>query len=137
MIENYLPKNHMLDICSLLGVSLEERFRIDDRRYLYWLSLDGLHCEYSESPFEMRLIFTNLLIGCSRIIKLPWCPKLNERYFTYYLTRDNELDIDYYYWGNTIPELALYKAGWVFKTKEEALEALPVMADAEGIPYSI
>ena len=59
-------------------------------------------------------------MGDIRIVKLPWKPKMDEKYYI-----PSIFDWDFYkynFWLNDEHDEKFYKRGLVFKTKEEAIE---------------
>ena len=59
-------------------------------------------------------------MGDIRIVKLPWKPKMDEKYYI-----PSIFDWDFYkynFWLNDEYDEKFYKRGLVFKTKEEAIE---------------
>lgn len=120
--------NRMAEIAKMFGVELGEPFKITDNTHddyqRYHRFTENAGIEISDDGVEWRtagaVILKYLLMGVVGIVKLPWKPKMGERYyvsdifdrdlFDYYLRDDDERDEE------------LYKRGLVFKTKEEAIE---------------
>ena len=124
--------NRMNEIAKLLGVELEEVFKITDdthddyQRYLRFTKNAGIEISDDGVEWEMAgtvigaMILKFLLMGNVRIVKLPWKPKMGERYYVSDIF-DRDL-FDYYLWDDDERDEELYKRGLVFKTKEEAIE---------------
>ena len=71
--------NKMNEVAKLLGVELEEEFRIDGLSYKYKLSNYGLMCWSNNlQRWYITSIIGELLIGVKQIIKLPK-PILDEK----------------------------------------------------------
>lgn len=71
-------ENKMKEVAKLLGVELEEEFRIEGCSYKYKLSKEGLSFwGVSSQEWILSSIIGKLLTGESKIIKLPK-PILNE-----------------------------------------------------------
>lgn len=124
-----MSKNHMAEVAALLGVELGEPFKITDdthddcQRYHRFTESAGI--EISDDGIEWKtagtVILKFLLMGDARIVKLPWKPRENERYY-YPLPSDKDL------WGGTTWTDSNYdnirlNRGLVFKTIEEAVAA--------------
>ena len=65
-------------------------------------------------------VLKDILMGDIRIVKLPWKPKMDEKYYI-----PSIFDWDFYkynFWLNDECDEKYYKRGLVFKTKEEAIE---------------
>lgn len=89
-----------------------------------------------------------VLGGRSEIVKLPWKPKMGDTVYAFYSPafapfahpRDKtnyKWSVDECIWNDTPAARALLKAGWAFKTKAEAIEALPAAARKEGAEYEL
>lgn len=131
-----MSKNHMAEVAALLGVELGEPFKITDdthddcQRYHRFTKNAGI--EISDDGVEWKtagtVILKFLLMGDVRIVKLPWKPRENERYY-YPLPSDKDL------WGgtnwsdNNYDNLRLNR-GLVFKTINEAVAAAEKMLEA-------
>lgn len=118
--------NHMAEVAKILGVELNEKFRIEGVRtdYIYKISDRGLVLQPTwRSWWEaVPLTLTRLLTGeAGKIIKLPWKPKYGELYyaphFTPYMCHCQILN-----WGQDKKfDNFLFSHGLVFKTEEEAV----------------
>ena len=95
-------ENKMAEVAKLLGVELEEEFRIEGCSYKYKLSKEGLSFwAVSSQEWILSSIIGKLLTGESKIIKLPK-PILNETERKYLSTvikpfRDKVISIANYY----------------------------------------
>ena len=71
-------ENKMAEVAKLLGVELEEEFRIEGCSYKYKLTKEGLSfLGFNSQEWILSSIIGKLLTGESKIIKLPK-PILNE-----------------------------------------------------------
>lgn len=129
---NLIPK-----IAELLGVELGEEFKIK--------GYDGLIYKLTDAGLELTTVdgqktkwfdhgaLNSLLKGKMEIVKLPWKPKEGEKYWGFWYSSLNDAWIVLLYtWGNNPADFAFYKAGWVYRTKEEAQAALPKVAAELG-----
>lgn len=120
---------------SICGNVSDDVYRFNDNK-LQYRRIDGeIYLEASYSTFK------SLIWGELEIVKLPWKPKFNEKYYTFCrVFRYREFDgwsIETYNWANTPMDVALLKTGWVFRTYEEAEAALPKVAKELGVEYEL
>lgn len=138
-----MSKNFIPQIAHMLGVELGEEFQVKgDDEMTYIFTDDGLKITYA-GGIEISQISTNsafvaLVMGKEEIVKLPWKPKLNERYWTFMSSLEGgKLYVLNYMWDNSVIDVALHKVGWVFRTCEEAQAALPAVAKELGVEYKL
>lgn len=143
MNENLIPK-----IAEMLGVTPNEKFKTNiygDR--IFEFSDDSLWERIVECDNDNQYVtweenltcLRELLNGGVKVIKLPWKPKFNEKYytFTYRYRLDDRLAIIARQWRNEVEDNALLKVGWLYKTREEAEQNLPKVAKEYNVPYSL
>lgn len=117
--------NHMAEVAKLLGVELEEEFRItgfpENRRHK--LDKEGLWYYNEERDWwnNDSCTLTRLLEGTARVIKLPWKPKIGELYYIPYISTQPKYMYDTYNWNNDGTDIEYYRMGLVCETKEEAV----------------
>lgn len=132
-----MAKNLIPQIAHMLGVELGEEFKIKGH--------DGLTYKLTDNGLELTTVdgqktkwfdhgaLNSLLKGKMEIVKLPWKPKEGEKYWGFWYSSLNDAWIVLLYtWGNNPADFAFYKAGWVYRTKEEAQAALPKVAAELG-----
>ena len=117
--------NKMKDVAVLLGVQLNEEFKIDNTsrdgyRDIYYCALkeDGLY--FKDTKVDQSLL-TDIIAGKIEIIKLPFKPKHGEFYWT--LLDDigsNDLHSHQHEFIGTTSDYKNYYLGLCFRTKEEA-----------------
>lgn len=119
-----MAKNYMQDVAKMLGVELEEEFKIDSSDTIYRFFKNGLcfQCDGAWLPAEYQ--FFDLIKGKCKIIKLPWQPEESEMF--YVPSPDFKCAISDH-WDNYPSDFALKEAGMIFKTREECEAALPVL----------
>lgn len=67
-----MAENKMKEVAKLLGVELEEEFKIEGYRCKYKLTYDGLmYWSYLDSKWLISILFKELLTGKVLIVKLP------------------------------------------------------------------
>lgn len=146
-----MAKNLIPEIAKMLGVELGEEFQVRDtyngkriiEQRLFFIVLQGAFFKEDKySPIcRCPNILENLITGELEVVKLPWKPKFNEKYYTFCrVFRYREFDgwsIETYNWANTPMDVALLKTGWVYRTREEAEAALPKVAEELGVEYEV
>lgn len=134
--------NLILQIAEMLGVELNKEFKVD--------KYDEMTFKFAENMLVARadfkgakwgityVVLSELLGGDAEIVKMPWKPKLNERYWTFMSSLEGgKLYVLNYMWDNSVIDVALHKVGWVFRTCEEAEAALPSVAAEMGVKYEL
>lgn len=135
--------NLIPEIAQMLGVEIGEEFEIKGRKGLtYKFIIDELivcNDNNTETAYiSANMTLVSLIRGNSEIIKLPWKPRMNERYWTFMSSLEGgKLYVLNYMWDNSVIDVALHKVGWVFRTCEEAQAALPKVAAELGVEYKI
>ena len=134
-----MAKNLIPEIAKMLGVEIGEEFKIKGyTEPIYRFDADGLKAIYS---YQMKKTFANamlssLLAGEVEIVKLPWKPKKDDVYFTFEVFRGKWV-VRSLWWTGAPCNYALLDKGWVFRTKEEAEDALTKVAAEMGVEYEI
>lgn len=141
-----MAKNLIPDVAQMLGVKLGEEFKIK--------GFDGLIYKLTDAGLELTTVdgqktksfdpgaLNSLLKGKMEIVKLPWKPTLNKGYWTF-TVRDflesspRTWTIRPGIWENHPIDIALLNKGWVYRTKEEAKDALPKVAAEFGVKYKL
>lgn len=137
-----MAKNLIPEIAQMLGVEIGEGFQVKgDDELTYIFTDDGLKATFAggiEMPISTNSAFIALVMGKDEIVKLPWKPKKGEKYWGFWYSSVNDAWLVLLYtWGNNPADFALYKAGWVYRTKEEAEDALPAVAKELGVEYKL
>ena len=115
-----MNKNYMEEVASLLGVELEEEFRIVNKDCVELCNMpcritaNGLIDKNSESRLHA---LSKLLEGEYKIVKIPWKPKHGDIFFSVYPTNRNVTSM---YWSDCLLDTLLYLSGNCFKTRKEA-----------------
>lgn len=116
----------MADIAKMLGVELEEEFKLDGRETKYKFTENGLYFYAPDGWWQCSsVLLPKILKGELEIVKVPWQPKVGDMYYRPrdYHTAFSEAVTDF--WRDTVNDFALKEAGMAFKTKEECEAALP------------
>ena len=116
--------NYMKDVAKILGVELEEEFKIKGFEPIYKITNYGLVIKTDSNNWcEMSGdTFLQLIRGDYVIRKLPWQPKKGDEY---YYPGEGFNNVCRALWGNTVFGFAYKEAGLIFKTYEECEAALP------------
>ena len=126
--------NKMIEVAKLLGVELEEEFRITGfpENCRHKLDKRGLWRYNEECDWwnDDSCALTRLLGGDARVIKLPWKPKIDEQYYIPCIVANTEYRFSAYYWNNNDYDNECYRMGLVCKTKEEAIALTEKMLEA-------
>jgi hypothetical protein len=135
-----MAKNLIPEIAQMLGVELNEEFKIKGREgVIYKFIVDGLivsddDAEKVYTTANMPLI--GLVRGDNEIVKLPWKPKKGDVYSTFGRLGDKWV-VRSLWWGGFPEEYALFDKGWVYRTEKEAQAALPSVAKELGVEYKL
>ena len=131
--------NLIPQIAEMLGVKLGEEFKIDiSGDDIFRITESGVWMrkgidkeEWLEKPFE----FVMLCNGDAEIIRLPWKPKKGELVYTfcYCIGSNDKWTVTWRHWENRVEEIALLKAGWIYRSRAEAERALQDVAVEEGV----
>lgn len=132
-----MAKNLIPEITRMLGVEIGEEFKIKGATgvdsTIFWFDLDGLHAETCEMA---DVTLWQLVLGNETIVKLPWKPKKGDAYYTFEVFRGKWV-VRSLWWTGAPCNYALLDKGWVFRTKEEAEDALTKVAAEMGVEYEI
>lgn len=131
-----MAKNLIPEIAHMLGVELGEEFKVEGDNRTYWFDLDGLHSGEYVAEDEDDAMLHDLLCGEVEIVKLPWKPKKGDAYYTFEIFRGKWV-VRSLWWTGAPCNYALLDKGWVFRTKEEAEDALTKVAAEMGVEYEI
>ena len=122
--------NRMAEVAKLLGVELGESFKITSDTHgdyqNYYRFTENNCLEMSDDGVEWKIIkaevlLKRILMGNIRIVKLPWKPQKDEKYYIPYININPVHMYDEYYWNNDNIDIGYYRMGLVCKTIEEAI----------------
>lgn len=136
-----MAKNLIPQIAHMLGVEIGEEFKVKgDDETTYSFTDDGLKLIYNGgigiAEISSDAAFIALLKGKDEIVKLPWKPKRGDAYYTFEIFRGKWV-VRSLWWTGAPCNYALLDKGWVFRTKEEAEDALTVVAAEFGVEYKL
>lgn len=137
-----MSKNLIPEICKMLGVELSEKFEIKGYKGLVYKFVDDELIVNSTddkgcSGLTANMTLVSLLKGKREIVKLPWKPEEGENYYTFIYDCYHKWCVWQQRWSNHPFDLALLEKGWVFRTQEEAEDALPKVAAEIGVDYEL
>lgn len=118
-----MAKNYMPEIAKMLGVEVGEIFKMTDYNSLYRFTERGLEFK-GTAGWCLSERIEWLLTGRNEILKLPWQPRYDEKY---YKPSENFSYAVAMFWHNRPWDFAYKETGMVFRTKEECEAALPNM----------
>lgn len=132
--------NIMPQIAQMLGVEIGEEFKVKGEDELtYRFDSDGLQvtygCGIEISHISINSAFVALVKGQDEVVKLSWKPKEGEKYWTFSINDEDALDADWSVWHDDVDDFARLKAGWVYRTEEEAKVELSKAAAEMGVDY--
>lgn len=118
--------NYMENVAKMLGVELEEEFKIKGFEPIYKITNYGLVIKADSNNWcEMSGdTFLQLIRGDYVIRKLPWQPKKGDRY---YFPIDGFTLTFCAIWCDSTLDYAFKEAGMIFKTEKECEAALPTL----------
>ena len=125
--------NVMSEVAGLLGLLIDEEFMVDEK--IYMIDEDGLWIKENNQRRTSNDL-ENLLTGRKEFVKLPWKPKKGDGYYTFEIFRGKWV-VRSLWWTGAPCSYALLDKGWVFRTKEEAEDALTKVAAEMGVEYEI
>lgn len=136
-----MAKNLIPEIAKMLGVELGEEFELKGYKGLVYKFIDDefIVCDDTETEYTTaNMTLVSLLRGKREIVKLPWKPKNGDVYYTFIRDRiDRTCTLVSYRWDGCVIDIALLKAGWVYRTRAEAKSALPKVAEEMGVEYEL
>lgn len=128
-----MRNNVMSEVAKLLGLMIDEEFMIDEKIYI--IDENGLWIK-ENNQWRASNDLENLLTGRKEFVILPWKPKKGDAYYTFEVFRGKWV-VRSLWWTGAPCNYALLDKGWVFRTKEEAEDALTKVAAEMGVEYEI
>lgn len=121
--------NHMAEIAKLIGLELGESFRVgnDDSLKSYYFRFTNIGLEFSTANEDDVWVTANsytlfsLLRGELAVIKLPWKPKMEGKYYIPCIHCNESCLFSVCYWCGDSADEKFYQLGLVCKTREEAI----------------
>ena len=136
-----MAKNLIPEIARMLGVELGEEFKVEgvaDKTYKFIID-ELIVCgekNANHGYVSANMMLVSLAKGDANLIKLPWKPKKGDAYYTFEVFRGKWV-VRSLWWTGAPCNYALLDKGWVFRTKEEAEDALPKVAAEMGVEYEL
>ena len=117
--------NHMEEVAKMFGLELEEHFHITKKSYentVYKFTKDGVafYDNKLRTWYESVGALAGILTGETEVVKLPWKPKMRERYY-YPIPSDRDLWESCLWVGDNYDNNR-FSRGLVCKTEEEAID---------------
>lgn len=126
MAENLIPQ-----VAQMLGVELGEEFKIAGYRGVFYFADNCLMYESVKNYISVEnyinervnYILADLLNGDCELTKLPWKPKIGEKYYSFdskFIGDKSILIIVDTIWNGIEYDVAMLDKGWIYRTREEA-----------------
>lgn len=123
-----MDNNRMAEVAKMFGVELGESFKLTDdiqgdyRQYYQFTDKKGLETSVDGVKWKTVAaeILRDILMGDIRIVRLPWKPKMRERYY-YPIPSDRNL-WESCLWVDDNYDNNRFSRGLVCKTEKEAVE---------------
>ena len=120
-------RSHMEEVAKMFGVELRETFKIADDIFgehpKYYRFAENVCLEASNDGGYWETadagVLEDILMGDVRIVKLPWKPKYDEKY--YIPSISNAFGYNSFYWKGDDSDEKYYNFGIICKSKEEAI----------------
>lgn len=114
--------NYMEKIAEMLGVELGEKFKMIDTKTCsecdckYYIDNSGFYSIIDSVSYGDRVGLQRVLNGRYKVVRLPWKPKSGA--CVYYIDKDGDARHEVFY--GALGDLAIYKLGKFYHTREEA-----------------
>lgn len=138
-----MAKNLIPEIARMFGVELFEEFKVVYKvanktvfEIICNFTKEGLFVHEGYSGKYEKEPLADIICGKAEIVKLPWKPKKGDAYYTFEIFRGKWV-VRSLWWTGAPCNYALLDKGWVFRTKEEAEDALTKVAAEMGVEYEI
>lgn len=140
--------NLIPEIAKMLSVELGEEFKVrsifggSPNNKIYHFGTKELFYthEKNQNKIKDEYTLTELINGDCEIIKLPWKPKVGEKYYSFgsrFIGDPSIWIVVDVIWDGLAYDIAMYDKGWVYRTQEEAKAALPKVAAGLGVEYEL
>lgn len=120
--------NLMPDIIKSLGLEIDEEFTLKGENGLYWykLGVDGLLYRTWNTKFSTckSSVLEKILTGKDEILKLPFQPKLEEKYYTILFVegKQDTLKVDWSVWNGSSIDYMRKHFKIIYRSRIEAEE---------------
>lgn len=118
-----MAKNIIKDVAALLGVELGEEFTLDNGVLKYKITKNGLFYNVDNRWIPSNLM-EDLICGGHIIVKIPWKPKMHDKYWCISFMEGTILQAECNIWCNSHIDYAVFKLGVIYRTREECEEHL-------------
>lgn len=133
-----MQKNLVSRIMNAFNLTLNEQFKVKRNNVEYTCKFvtNALIAIGLDYDFGKKLL-ADIICGDAVVIGKVWKPSKYDDYYTFKAKRDAVWTVTLDFWCNYPSDFANLSAGWVYRTKEEAMIALPVVAKGLGVEYSV
>lgn len=133
-----MRENICVDIAKILNLGIGETFEIEGYNGVeFFFNASGFFADTGKEVIIAKEPLVKIILGEAKIKRGPFVPKLGDVFWTFcdsYNLSCWKVCKDV--WGNTFLDHLRLKSGWVFRTKKEALDALPEVAKEQGVEYT-
>lgn len=125
-----MNKNLMPEVLKMLGVEYGEKFKLEAhdpelyKNYSFFFDKDSelyIVNNLNGSTSNANIMLYSILCGHYTIVKLPWKPKIGDKYYALSLMLSIKPRIERCDWTDSTEDYALLKLGIIYKTEEEAM----------------
>lgn len=133
-----MRENICVDIAKILNLGIGETFEIEGYNGVeFFFNASGFFADTGKEVIIAKEPLVKIILGEAKIKRGPFVPKLGDVFWTFCDSCNLSCwkvckDV----WGNTFLDHLRLKSGWVFRTKKEALDALPEVAKEQGVEYT-
>lgn len=133
-----MRENISVDIAKILELGIGETFEIEGYSGVkFYFNENGLFGDTGKEIIRAKEPLVKIILGEAEIKRGPFVPKLDDVFWTfcdsYYNPNCWEVCKDV--WKDTFIDHLRLKSGWVFRTKKEALDALPEVAKEQSVKF--
>ena len=125
-----MAKNLIPEVLKMLGVTYGEKFNLQAhdpelyKNYSFFFDKDSelyIVNNLNGSTSNANIMLYSILCGHYTIVKLPWKPKIGDKYYALSLMLSMKPRIERCDWTDSTKDYALLKLGIIYKTEEEAM----------------
>lgn len=133
-----MRENISVDIAKILHLDIGETFEIEGYSGVkFYFNENGLFADTGKEVIIAKEPLVKIILGKAEIKRGPFVPKLGNVFWSF----DDSYNPSCWkvckdVWENTFLDHLRLKSGWVFRTKKEALNALPEVAKEQGVEYT-
>lgn len=135
-----MAKNLMSEVVRMFGVELGEEFKVVYKtgfEIICNFTKEGVFVHKGDSGRYEKELLADIICGKAEIVKLPWQPKKNNKYWSFWINNENTMTVYSYTYENSITDILIKEKGWVYRSRIEAEAALHKVAAEVGVEYEL